>query len=64
MTRQYSRIRVDHASPGPYFVMVEALEDIRNVTISVSILPVDHAMAGQISWSPDYRQHTNEIALP
>jgi len=38
VSRQYARIRVDEAQPGPYFVMVEALQDIRNVTLEVKIV--------------------------
>jgi len=38
VSRQYARIRVDEAQPGPYFVMVEAMQDIRNVTLEVNIV--------------------------
>lgn len=38
VSRQYARIRIDEAQPGPYFVMVEALQDIRNVTLEVRIV--------------------------
>lgn len=37
VSRKYSRIRVYEARPGPYFVMVEALQDIRNVTLEVNV---------------------------
>jgi len=37
VSRKYSRIRVYEARPGPYFIMVEPLQDIRNVTIEVNV---------------------------
>lgn len=39
ISRGYARVREEAASPGPYFVMVEALRDMRNLTIVVEILP-------------------------
>ena len=37
VSRKYSQIRVYEAHPGPYFVMIEALQDIRNITLEVDI---------------------------
>ena len=37
VSRKYSRIRVYEARPGPYFIMVEPLQDIRNVTIEINV---------------------------
>ena len=39
VSRKFSRIRLEGATPGPYFVMLEALTDLTNVTLSVSVTP-------------------------
>ncbi|XP_040564868.1 uncharacterized protein [Lepeophtheirus salmonis] len=39
VSRKFARIRMDRASPGSYFVFLEALVDIRNVTLGVTLLP-------------------------
>ena len=39
ISRQYSRIREESAGSGLYFIMVEALTDVRNLTLAVSLLP-------------------------
>jgi len=38
VSRQFSRVRVHDAEAGPYFIMVEALRDLRNVTLELNIL--------------------------
>ena len=39
MSRKFSRLRLEGATPGPYYVMIEALTDLSNVTLSVSVTP-------------------------
>ncbi len=41
ITRRYSRIRLEDAPPGPYHLLLEALADLRNLTISVSIVTAE-----------------------
>ena len=38
MSRGFSRARVHNAEAGPYFIMVEALRDLRNVTLELNII--------------------------
>eukprot|EP00096_Caligus_rogercresseyi_P015972 TRINITY_DN8470_c0_g1_i1.p1 TRINITY_DN8470_c0_g1~~TRINITY_DN8470_c0_g1_i1.p1 ORF type:complete len:209 (+),score=7.73 TRINITY_DN8470_c0_g1_i1:208-834(+) len=39
VSRKFARIRMDRASPGSYFVLLEALVDLRNVTLGVTLIP-------------------------
>jgi len=39
VSRKFSRIRVEDAPPGQYYVMLEALTDLSNVTLTVSVTP-------------------------
>lgn len=50
VSRSYSRIRVYEARPGPYFVMLEALQDIRNVTLEVNVFSEQPEVTRSQSW--------------
>jgi hypothetical protein len=39
ISRKFSRIRIEGATPGQYYVMLEALTDLSNVTLTVSVMP-------------------------
>ena len=49
--RKYNRIRQDNPKSGIHYLMIEPLADAR-ITISVSLLPLDHPGAGQSQWRP------------
>ena len=61
VSRKYSRIRVYEAHPGPYFVMIEALQDIRNITLEVDIFseqPEKSRSRGGHNGTPVWRQYS------
>lgn len=61
VSRKYSRIRVYEAHPGPYFVMIEALQDIRNITLEVDIFseqPEKSRSRGTHNGTPVWRQYS------
>jgi hypothetical protein len=39
VSRKFSRIRLENATPGQYYVMLEALTDLSNVTLTVAVTP-------------------------
>lgn len=39
LSRKYSRVRLEDARPGSYYIMLEPLVDLHNITIGVSLIP-------------------------
>ncbi len=73
VTRQYSRVRVDNAKPGPYFFAIEAMQDLRNLTLTLNIVSAkderEQEETVRNSWSSlrrtnFRRQHHRPIQIP
>ena len=58
VSRKFSRIRIEGATPGQYYVMLEALSDLTNVTLTVNVTPTSTPLNDQ-----DYgRSEDNHIS--
>jgi len=53
-SRGFSRIRLHEAEPGSYFVMVEAMQDIRNLTMEVNLINTDSQAEESMRSSSSY----------
>jgi len=51
-SRQFSRVRLHEAEAGEYFVMVEAMQDIDNLTMEVKLInnQQDESMRSSFAW--------------
>ena len=47
VSRKFSRIRIEGATPGQYYVMLEALSDLTNVTLTVDVTPTSSPLNDQ-----------------